>query len=181
MTDTNWDNVPDPFEVLGVSYEEVAEHVRELESRSRRDRDSRICECGHSMMAHRMVEELGREVCRPGRVICNCVEKEAVLRPEDARPFIRSTEGPFEKHALMIGLSRLKEKGLKAEWIKQPVCYVCGSAGAFPVPLNEQGQVVYGRSGTRNKFLCQTHYDVTRSGHIGDAIRQYRAQTSGGF
>lgn len=166
-----WD--ADPFAKLGITEEEARAALAERNLRSRRDRDSRICSCGHSMMAHKYDEGLGREICRAGKVICNCVQKEPVLKAQDARVFIRATEGAGTDHALLIGIMSARNKGHTLKWLKDPICRVCSVDGAMPVPMDESGRVVSGRSGTRNPFLCDEHFEIAKREGIQAAFQQH--------
>lgn len=80
-----------------------------------RERDGRICACGHPMSKHREVDvyEDGSLItysCYPTRTSCLCAEALPVLEVSDIRPFMRKTKGYGDQHALSLGL-----RGLLAE------------------------------------------------------------------
>lgn len=172
--ETEWDS--DPLAGLGASQDELQKEVRDREMRGRRDRDSRVCMCGHTVHAHKEVEGFAYRVCRAGKVICNCTEVEPILKPQDARLFIRATEGAREKHALFIGVSRAVEKKVGIKWLTKPACVVCAAdAGVFPVPFDKVGQVA-SRSGTHNKFMCESHYNAAvELGNVGLVFQRYNS------
>lgn len=156
----DWDD--DLLAGLAFTQEEMSTVIKDREDRGRRDRDSRICMCGHTMHAHKVMDGLPNPVCRAGKVICNCTEPEPVLKPEDARLFLRATEGARDKHALSVGVARLAEKGLRGKWLVKRACVVCATeVGVFPVPFDKEGHVISGRSGTHNKFMCDAHYEAS--------------------
>lgn len=168
--------VDNPLAELGFPVEAVLAEIEDRKERGRRDRDSRICMCGHTVHAHKDVPGFGWKVCRAGKVICNCREVEPVFHSGDARMFIRSTEGPNEKHALFVGVARGVARGVKGRWLVKPACVVCGtSENVGPVSMDENGHVAV-RSGTRNKFLCEDHFAVTLEGGIGAAFAKFQGK-----
>jgi hypothetical protein len=168
--------VDNPLAAVGVPLSEVLNEVADRKDRGRRDRDSRICMCGHTVHAHKEIAGFTHKVCRAGKVICNCVEVEPVFQSGDARMFIRATEGPREKHALFVGIGRAVERGVKGRWLVKPSCVVCGTGeGVFPVPMDEKGFVL-SRSGTRNKFLCDEHFAVTLESGVGAAFAKFQGK-----
>lgn len=142
---------------LGLTESELT-GMREVlkEKNLSRQRDNRICICGHPINYHRS------GVCMPAKMVCPCQNAVAVLSCDDTRFFLRKTEGPGALHALTRGIVALTVKGKEAEWIDTPVCEYpeCESpegTKVIPVPINTTvvpPRISYGPTKV-NKFLCE--------------------------
>lgn len=147
------------LEMMGASLEQGLEALSRLDARARKDRDNRICACGHSVKAHEMTPS-GRMVgCKPSKMECPCLELKPVVRTGNVRYFVRKTMGPGYDHALMLGLMKCARDGVEVEWLIEPKCEFCDSTVFRPIPFSRTGQVVSG-PGAYTKLLCEQHYGI---------------------
>lgn len=134
------------FDVLGFTFKEGQEALRELEDRNARRTDPRICICGHSAGSHashsadevrRAFANSGRNDCKPSRMECPCVEFVGVLKVGNPRKFVRKTRGIGQLHALGMGIMSSYEAGLEVEWLPgmTDACWRCKTPGARIVPV----------------------------------------------
>jgi hypothetical protein len=146
----------DPFEMLAVSEEEVAEMLETIED-GKHVRDRRVCVCGHPMVHHKVNMDLGHYVCAPNAAGCFCKTPRAVLETADLRKFLRSTKGMGASHALMQGMVAAKKAGVEQSWIGgvAPGCDKCGAVGVkvIPAPVSPRGEIL-NKASALNIFLC---------------------------
>jgi hypothetical protein len=128
----------DAWDVLGIDLEEAIRVDTALNTR--KVIDGRICLCGHSTARH--TEVAGRTFCKPSKMDCPCKKERLVLRADSTRPFLRKTEGGGALHALVRGLSALKNQGKSAEWIVEMKCDRCEAEDVVvtPVPVTQNGR-----------------------------------------
>lgn len=113
--------IADVLDILGVDAEEVQTVMVEIQ---RKTASRLICSCGHSMYMH---SDLGYErfACKTGAMWCPCLKKLPVLEVSDTRYFQFKSRGVSAKHALSLGLLRLKERSGFASLIVPKVCMSC--------------------------------------------------------
>lgn len=166
----------DPYAGFAFGAVEMQAEVQGREDRGRKDRDARICMCGHTGRAHKLYEGFTHTVCRVGKVVCNCESYDPILKPGDARMFMRATEGPGPKHALSLGIERSREEGKGIEWLAERKCAVCAvQVNLLPVPMDNAGTVL-ARSGQINKFLCLEHFELAKQGGVGLAFQNWQSR-----
>lgn len=129
--------VSDPFESMDFTLEEAIEADAEV-IRNKRERDGRICLCGHPMTRHEIV--LGMNVCKPTRMECPCKKARAVVETNDTRSFLRKTAGSGPLHALGRGMQAAVVAGKDVTWVVDPICDRCGAEDKLsPVAVNQRG------------------------------------------
>lgn len=145
------------WKMMGVTPEELAEINAEMESK-KRDKDGRVCICGHAARRHEDV--FGRVLCRPGRQRCPCPELVPVLEVGDTRAFLARTQGPGPRHALGRGSAAMERLAAKlgspitAEWLVELKCQACGGEnGVMPVAVTQAGFISESPE-ARNGLLC---------------------------
>lgn len=141
------------LESMGMTLDEVREVDDALRAKPR-ERDGRICACGHPVGRH--ADIAGLVLCKPTRMACPCKRIRAVLDVSDTRPFLRKTAGPGPEHALSRGLRGLVDgrAGATAEWVVDLECDRCGAEGPVtPAPVTSTGLVVREPTG-HDALLC---------------------------
>lgn len=134
-----------------------------------RERDGRICVCGHGAKNHGPTESKwfgtplqdvpqGGIACSVGRHACACTKFDPVLVSEDNRRFMSKTVGPGEDHALARGVVNAMNAGVGIRWKENLVCGKCGAAGVRLQPvailIRDGAPVVARRSAEYNYLLC---------------------------
>ena len=155
MTDTSNAERPadwSAFEHLDYTPEEAL-RVHELLTQPKgRDRDGRICACGHPMTRHAVLS--GLVYCKPSRMECPCKKDRPVVTTSDTRLFLCKTEGQGPMHALGRGLVAAAKDGHRVEWLIEKKCDRCGSEGPVsPVPVTQRGVAVSEPTGF-DALLC---------------------------
>jgi hypothetical protein len=128
------------FELLDFGFDEAEEADRDAMERDGRfrDRDRRICACGHPFSRHHTLS--GRLECKPSKMYCKCKNQKAVLESDDTRFFLRKTMGAGALHALGRGLKATVERGIEIRWVIEPNCEKCGEVDKLsPVPVTQHG------------------------------------------
>ena len=145
----------DALAAMGLDVENVLEIDNVLRTRPQ-VRDGRICLCGHGVTKHTVAAN-GAVLCKPSKMTCPCRKVRAVIDAEDARPFLRRTQGAGPMHALSRGLAALAQSGKDAQWIIDLVCDRCGeyNESLIPVPVTQQGQATTEATGF-DALLCPT-------------------------
>ncbi len=150
MTDTT----ESPFHHLDFNEEQVQEADELIAARQGRQRDGRICTCGHPLTRHTVVN--GTVYCKPSRMECPCKVTRAVLDVSDTRPFLRKTEGPGPLHALSRGMLAALRSGHRVAWLIEKKCDRCAAEGPVsPVPVTQRGVAVNHPTG-HDALLCKT-------------------------
>lgn len=126
-----------PYNKLGFSKDEAIEALREIENSKKRN--GLICICGHSVKAHYNARD--RQVCSVAKQDCPCSKAEPVIKVQNARYFLKKTEGGGVYHALGQGIAKLESEGYTWEWYGEPECVPCGAKDVelYPVAVNEVG------------------------------------------
>jgi hypothetical protein len=125
-----------PFDFFDFSLEEAIKTDAALTAH--RNRDARICACGHPMARHTNVG--GIVFCKPTRMECPCKASRAVLEVSDVRMFLRRTDGGGSMHALGRGLQASVVKGCEVSWLIDMQCDRCRKPGRVsPVPVTQNG------------------------------------------
>lgn len=143
------------FEFFDFDIEEAA--MIDAALTARRERDGRICICGHAMSKHS--NTYGPVNCKPTRMQCKCRQMRAVLETNDVRVFLRKTSGQGPMHALGRGLQAAIANGNTVEWIIPQECDKCHTPGPIsPVPINMTvtGPSVASEETGYNALLCKT-------------------------
>lgn len=134
-----------------------------------RERDGRICVCGHGARNHGIVEPehrgkaleeapQGSVACSVGRHHCACERFFPVLVSQDNRRFMSKTVGPGTEHALARGVANALNAGVAIRWAESLACGKCEAVGvrlqpvAVRVGLN--GPVIARRTSEYNYLLC---------------------------
>jgi hypothetical protein len=117
------------------------------------DFQGEVCLCGHPMAAH-------NGMCDVGRDVCLCTDPNPVIEVSDTRYFFRSTKGPHEAHALVLGVSALMKNGGSVQIDNPWRCFVkeCSSqAKALPVRMRTGNVPTLKLSvNDANKLLCSS-------------------------
>ena len=144
----------DALAAMGLSVDSVLEVDNVLRTRPQK-RDGRICLCGHGVTKHTVSD--GIVLCKPSKMTCPCKKLRPVIDAEDARPFLRRTQGAGQMHALSRGLAALAASGKDAQWIIELVCDRCGefNESLIPVPVTKQGVATAEPTGF-DALLCPT-------------------------
>lgn len=141
----------DAFSFVDFTLEEATEAEKALTPG--RERDGRICICGHPITRHVLVA--GLVFCKPTRMECPCKEQRIVLDTSDTRSFLRKTEGQGPLHALGRGLQTAINAGHKVEWLVEMQCDRCGEQGPVaPVAVSQRGVAMDIPTGY-DKLLCR--------------------------
>ncbi len=150
MTDSN--TAIDALAAMGLTVDEVLEIDATV--LGKRDKDSRVCLCGHPMARHTQVA--GIVMCKPSRMDCACKRARPVIEVSDLRPFLRKTEGSGALHALTRGMAVLASNGKSAKWIIELVCDRCGvyDNKVLPCAVTQQGTAAQ-RSTGFDVLLCE--------------------------
>jgi len=101
------------------------------ESRSRPKK--LICVCGHTEACHD--EARGMDFCYPAKQSCPCLKKVLVLRVENARYFMHSSDGSGPLHALTKGIRSMQRSGFTGELIVPKKCFSCEAPTNQLIPL----------------------------------------------
>lgn len=153
-----------PLERTGLDVNEVAELNSIL--KQTRQKNNRICLCGHASSRHVYTPELGTYSCNCPKFTCDCKQLKEVIKSSDTRPFVRKTLGNGKRHALILGIQGAIEKDAKVEWLVPSVCERCGDEEpTAPCVVSPEG-IIYeempereeGKSFTKiiiHKLLCQ--------------------------
>lgn len=140
--------------LLGVPLGEALEADERLRTRVK-ERDGRICICGHPMNRH--MAEAGRWFCTPSRLTCKCATAQPVVLTSDTRLFLRKTEGSDVEHALIRGMAAALAAGKSVEWIDGArVCARCGSEGGMPVVHTKDLRIMHSGDSGYYSLLCET-------------------------
>jgi hypothetical protein len=143
----------DALEAMGISAEEAIAADENL--KERKQRDSRICLCGHAVNRH--LVSSGSVLCTPSRMVCPCKNIRPVLEVDDIRMFLRKTTGPGVEHALVRGMAALAKDGKSARWIEEVACDRCHTTEGriTAVPITAGKTVAYEATGF-NALLCES-------------------------
>ena len=120
-----------------------------------REKDSRICICGHHSNRHTEIEG-GLIDCKVVKYECSCTVFRPVLKSSNVKPFIRTTTGPGVEHALLKGVAGAVKLGAEIEWLAEPKCDKCQQTSkVLPVAL-VPSTLRISNIGTRvNQLLCR--------------------------
>lgn len=134
-----------------------------------RQRDGRICVCGHGAKCHGAIERqyfdtpledvpAGSMSCTAGRHRCECSQFFAVLETTDTRRFMSKTVGPGMEHALGRGLSNALTAGVPVVWREGLTCGKCQveTHGLLPVAIQvgPSGPRIARETAAYNYMLC---------------------------
>jgi hypothetical protein len=152
-----------PLERTGLDLNELA--VLNAALMNTRQKNDKICICGHGSGRHTWTEELQEHNCRPPKADCDCKNLVEVIKSTDTRPFVRKTSGNGNRHALILGMQSALEKGATVEWIVPSVCARCHEEGpTAPCVVSPEGIIYDGIPERRDKeakkkiihkLLCQ--------------------------
>ena len=140
---------------IGMTVEELREAEEELAKvGSKRDRDSRICVCGHRMSAHTVIGGAG--FCRPTKMECPCKTPRPVIEAADTRCFNYKTSGSGGLHALARGMLACVERGKSFRWTIPLVCDRCKKEAErlIPCAVSQRGQSMSAATGY-DALLCE--------------------------
>jgi hypothetical protein len=123
------------FDRLGTTPEELHAGVVKAKQASK-ERDGRICICGHPAKCHTSeageasavhfaMKASGRNKCFPGRQSCPCRKFVGVLIASDVRKFMHRTTGPGPGHALTKGIDSGAQSHISMSWTENAVCELC--------------------------------------------------------
>ena len=145
---------------LGVSRFDAETGLDQSNLGLRKDRDHRVCICGHAAGAHAEAYTPSGPVanCTPGKQQCPCVEARYVAQAQNLRNFMRKTEGRAQNHALLLGIMKSLREHQKVSWLVPVQCDFCSGPNPFPVPISLDGRILMDRPGAYNKFMCDTCY-----------------------
>jgi hypothetical protein len=151
-------------EVNGFAFdlEEASAELEQLKVRAKKVQDNRICACGHPVGRHKLDPSAGRfyagktHVCKPNASYCKCDTPRPVLKADDLRYFLRSTQGVGHLHALGHGVVAATKAESGVEWLIDPKCDRCGVEGSvIPVTVSREG-VRMDENGPITLLLCMT-------------------------
>lgn len=151
------DGTEEELALLGGPAEEVDQELASAAERKGR-RDKKICSCGHSEGAHSNVANM--VVCQPARQYCKCNTFIPVLRPDDARFFMHTSEGSGPLHALTKGIRRMQLQGVKAELLVPKACFRCEkpTPRLIPLMLSSEGTPTHS-VGRQTILVCESCFD----------------------
>jgi hypothetical protein len=150
------DDAKAALEAMGITLDEALEADEKVRDGAKtRDRDARICLCGHPIARHTIVN--GVVYCKPSRMECPCKKTRPVLEADDTRKFLRRTSGSGAMHALSLGLVSLIQSGKSAKWIVDLVCDRCGAqdGNVVPAAVTQTGKPTSYATGF-DALLCPT-------------------------
>jgi len=132
---------------------EEAEDILEKARREVRQRDGRICICGHPMATH--TEFHGVTTCKPSKMQCKCKQSRAVIEVSDTRVFRRKGRGNGAAHALSAGIVAAKQAELDLEYLIEARCDTCQTEGVPISPVNVTREFVATEEETGySVFMC---------------------------
>jgi hypothetical protein len=153
------------FAGMTLNEDEAMKALHQSDLRTRKDRDSRICICGHPMSNHSGLSDVerrimsdagmpGKTTCTPGRMTCPCDIARPAVYADDARMFLRKTLGdtPYD-HALTLGIAACKRKSIHVEWLIDLLCDRCGNPNVSIAAITAWGKIASEPSAL-NKLLC---------------------------
>ena len=144
----------DALEKMGISLEEALKADEKVRGEAKtRDRDGRVCLCGHAIARHTLVG--GVVYCKPSRMECPCKKTRPVLEVEDTRKFLRRTSGSGAMHALTLGIVSHVQTGKSVEWIVDLKCDRCGTDdnNVVPAAVTQNGRAASYATGF-DALLC---------------------------
>ena len=122
------------LEDMGLDYEEAVAFEQDLKKLKQRDR--RVCACGHAMARHEFNPSIGLDKCSALRYDCKCRKPNAVLDTNDVRPFRFRTEGSGIQHAISRGIVAAVKKGHELNWIEEAqICDKCKTTEGKMTPM----------------------------------------------
>ncbi len=140
---------------LDGELEQAASYVKML---NRWPRHKQICICGHTLNSHHYSAATNRYSCEPANFYCACAEEEPVYFASDARWFKRSTHGVGKKHALVLGIASLIDKGGSGEWLVPPQCQVRDCPGLeISIACVDRTSRIVPHTTERSVLLCKGH------------------------
>lgn len=140
---------------IGMTVEEIKDAQKNYDQLGpKRDRDNRICVCGHRMSAHTVVAGAG--FCRPTKMECPCKNARPVIEAADTRCFNYKTSGSGGLHALSRGMLACVERGKSFRWIVPLVCDRCKKDAdrLIPCAVSQRGQAMSYATGY-DALLCE--------------------------
>lgn len=153
------------FNHLDASEEEIERALAIRAMKLRKDRDGRVCICGHGMAYHSgsdpevraQLEAAGRTVrvrCAYAKSTCPCVSPHPVLTTKDIRRFMHKTAGSGKlEHALAQGIMSCNLNKTPLVWLENTTCNDCGIPCISAYAGTRNGHIAEGPSPI-NVFLC---------------------------
>lgn len=142
--------------------EDEVNQVNDVYRTDPRSNDRRICNCGHAMSRHHPDIKKG-VYCKPGQLVCECINPRAVMEVPNTRYFMRKSVGSGTKHALARGYAAAKEAMgedfvERMTWLIDKVCDKCEAETDkyYPVRTDLNGYALYDadRDMGVTGFLC---------------------------
>lgn len=107
----------------------------------RKVKDKRVCVCGHPMSYHGQAGDI--EICTPAKGRCRCTKSREILKTDNLRKFMYTTEGPGVDHALGKGIATCRAEEVRFEWLNpagsvgraEPKCDMCLQDMLEPIPV----------------------------------------------
>ncbi len=138
---------------LDITVEEALEAYNKI--KNAKNRDGRICICGHAMGFHAFFDARGVFKCNAQKQACPCKNPRPVLETTNARAFLKKTHGSGGLHALTQGVVAATKSGVTFDWIIELKCDRCENPNqVVPCPVTQSGQVSNEATGY-DKFLCR--------------------------
>jgi hypothetical protein len=151
MKDEDLEPASETLAQLGITADEIETAEQSID---KRNRDSRICACGHRMSAHTVVA--GASFCRPTKLECPCKSPRPVLTVSDTRSFNYKTEGSGALHALSRGILALARRGGRSHWLIELKCDRCSRQvdRLLPSAVSQRGRAMTEPTGY-DALLCE--------------------------
>lgn len=119
--------------VVSPMSEEALEMYRA--GKLRKVKDKRVCVCGHPMSYHGQAGDI--EICTPAKGRCRCTKSREILKTNNLRKFMYTTEGAGVDHALGKGIATCRAEEVQFEWLAGDSirCDMCLQEMLEPIPV----------------------------------------------
>lgn len=125
--------------VISPMSDEALEMYRS--GRLKKVKDKKVCVCGHPMTYHGRAGDI--EICTPAKGRCRCNKSREILKTNNLRKFMYTTEGVGVNHALGKAITSCRADDVAIEWLDAtgnkgvdgPRCDMCLTEMLEPIPV----------------------------------------------